>query len=72
MNTKYKIGDTFKTAQDHIETYTATVVDIKRYPHPYSTEPEPKKDMTWYTVTYNWRKGNFITNDIDSIIVGGK
>ena len=74
MTVKYNIGDTIQTAQDYSEVYTGTIVDIKRYPHPYSTEPEPKKDMTWYTITtpqlsVYGRNYTFITNDIEHILV---
>ena len=73
MKTKYKLYDTVLTSQDYSESYIGTIVDINRYPHPYSTEPEPKKDMTWYTITtprlnaYG-KNYTFITNDIDHIL----
>ena len=48
--TKYKIGDKIRTSQDWHETYTGEIIGIRHYPHPYSTEPEPKKDLTWYRI----------------------
>ena len=69
---KYKINDKITTAQDWHEAYEGEIVKIARYPHPYSTEPEPKKDMTWYTITtpqlnaYG-RNYTFTTNDIKGI-----
>ena len=70
MKIKYKIGDTVLTSQDYSESYTGTIIDINRYPHPCRSD---QKDMTWYTITtprlnaYG-KNYNFITNDIEHII----
>lgn len=64
---KYKIHDIIKTSQDWHEAYEGEIVKIARYPHPYSTEPEPKKNMTWYTITTPRKNHTFTTNDIKDI-----
>ena len=74
MKTKYKLYDTVLTSQDYSESYTGTIVDIKRYPHPHSSN---QKDMTWYTITtprlntYG-KNYTFITNDIEHILTTNK
>jgi|14_taG_2_1085336.scaffolds.fasta_scaffold24432_2 hypothetical protein len=46
-----KVGDKIKTSHDFYEPYIAEVLKIEKYPHPYKPDPEPKPNMTWYTLT---------------------
>ena len=46
-----KVGDKIKTSHDFYEPYIAEVLKIEKYPHPCKPDPEPKPNMTWYTLT---------------------
>jgi len=54
----YKIGDKVKTEHDHFELYEGTVIDIERFPHPYTNS---NKDLTWLRISYSFREGSFLT-----------
>jgi hypothetical protein len=62
--TTYKIGDKINTTQDNFgEVYQGVITEIKRMPHPYTSND---KLITFYRVEgiVNGVRKNFLTSDI--------